>query len=451
MKILHTADLHLGQIIYQNYDRKDEHLHFFDQLTRWCREEQPDALLVSGDVFDIQQPSAAVRKMFNDYFAQLHRDCPAMKIVITAGNHDSASRIQADSQIWTFAGTTLVGLPPADTDAEGWEEPFIVRLENGYVVAVPFLTGDRSRQLQQLLDRVAAENAEGKPVVMMGHAAVTGLDCTGHDMQVGTLATLDPEAFGSGWDYLALGHIHKPQTIGHPDDNYLEKAVYPAPVVRYSGSALHVSCDEAYPHSVSVVEIDRHGGTVGIRQLRIDELRHFHTLPEEGSFVTADEALAAISQFKTEHTSGYLRLRADYAADLPSNFNQMVYELLAPAEAGATEEYRYNPKIIWTGTDPCAAAAAKPVFEVAELQQMSDPAAFVEKTLGQYPGLDMEMVRAAFDEVRAEISLMAEEEAAAAQASAAAKAAKKAAKEAAKQEAAQGQQTAADFETNTDE
>ena len=56
MKIIHTADLHLGQVIYQNYDRSDEHRHFFRQLEQWCKEEQPDALLVSGDVFDIQQP-----------------------------------------------------------------------------------------------------------------------------------------------------------------------------------------------------------------------------------------------------------------------------------------------------------------------------------------------------------------------------------------------------------
>ena len=50
MKIIHTADLHLGQILYQNYDRVDEHIHFFRQLERWCREEQPDALIVSGDI-----------------------------------------------------------------------------------------------------------------------------------------------------------------------------------------------------------------------------------------------------------------------------------------------------------------------------------------------------------------------------------------------------------------
>ena len=70
MKFLHTADLHLGQIMYQNYSREDEHSHFFDQLKAWCREHKPDALLVSGDVFDIQQPGAEVKRRFNEFFVE---------------------------------------------------------------------------------------------------------------------------------------------------------------------------------------------------------------------------------------------------------------------------------------------------------------------------------------------------------------------------------------------
>ena len=139
MKILHTADLHLGQIIYQNYDRSDEHHHFFTQLKAWCMEYRPDALLVSGDVFDIQQPSAATKKAFNDYFVDIHHACPDMKIIITAGNHDSASRIQADSVIWTLANTTLVGTAPMTAPEHGWEEKYIVRLSNGYIIAMPSL------------------------------------------------------------------------------------------------------------------------------------------------------------------------------------------------------------------------------------------------------------------------------------------------------------------------
>ena len=411
MKILHTADLHLGQVIYQNYDRSDEHGRFFRQLEQWCRKERPDALLVSGDVFDIQQPSAAVKKAFTDYFVGLHSACPQMAIVITAGNHDSASRIQADNAVWQLANTYLVGTPPAfncllSPDGTSWQDQYIIKLESGYIVALPYMTGERRQTIQAILDRVAEDNDRGLPVVVMAHQAVTGVDATGHDFEIGKLKTQDASSFGNGFDYLALGHIHKPQTIGHQDDCMAATAEYRSPVVRYSGSALHVSCDENYPHTVSLVELAGHGGKVSITQLRVDELRHFYVLPLDGSsFTSADEAIEAMSRFVSEGQRGYIRFRFDYGANLPSNFSQMVYDALQPYH----DEWRYNPKPLWTGQDVDRQQEPKKlVFEVAELQQMTDPMQFIERTRDQYPGLDIEDVRQAFEEVRAEMLLMRE-------------------------------------------
>ena len=419
MKILHTADLHLGQVIYQNYDRSDEHRHFFRQLEQWCKEEQPDALLVSGDVFDIQQPSATVKKAFTDYFVHLHQVCPQMHIVITAGNHDSASRIQADSSVWELANVHLVGIPPAidslniidGIPAEAptrslWQYQYIIKLDNGYIVALPYMTGERKGIIQSILDKVADDNEMGLPVVLMAHQAVTGLDITGHGFDIGTLRTIDTDAMGNGFDYLALGHIHKPQTIGHQEDAMVEEISYRAPVVRYSGSALHVSCDETYPHTVSLVDIDQHKGKVHIRQLRIDELRHFYVLPLDGtSFTSAEEALDAMKAFVAEAKRGYIRFRFDVNTDLPSNFSQMVYDALL----SYNEEWRYNPKVLWTGvSDDKASGKEELVFEVAELQQMTDPMMFIERTQDQYPGLDLDDVRQAFEEVKAEMERLRE-------------------------------------------
>ena len=430
MKIIHTADLHLGQIIYQSYDRVDEHSHFFAQLERWCEEECPDALVVSGDIFDIQQPSAATRQFFNERFVSLARKNPAMSIVITAGNHDSAARIQADRSVWELANVRLVGVAPsadAGKDGNAWQDNYIVRLDAGYIVALPYFTGDRSAQVQALLDRVAAENTEGKPVVLTAHLAVTGSDLAGHG-EIGTIRTQDVSTLGTGYDYLALGHIHKPQTIGYPEDALKMDAVtYPSGVVRYSGSVLHVSCDETYPHTVSVVEMSRRGGDLTIRQLRIDELRHFYVLPRDGgAYGTDNEALAGIKAFRDEEKRGYFRLRVDYKASLPSNFNQSVYEIIAASE----EEVRYNPKIIWEGTpEEKVGEDARPVFAVAELQQMQDPVTFIERTLDQYPNLDLAMVRSAFEEVKEELHRMEEEERVAQKVKADRKAVKTAAKE----------------------
>ena len=410
MKLIHTADLHLGQILYQNYDREDEHAHFFQQLKAWCRAEKPDALVVSGDIFDIQQPSASTKRFFNESFVGLAKDNPDMAIVIAAGNHDSASRIQADSPVWDAAGVRLVGTAPAigSTDLpDGWQDKFIVRLKSGYIIALPYMIGERPEVIQNILEKVEAENEAGKPVVLMAHAAITGTDMQGHG-EIGKMRTQGIQSMGHGWDYLALGHIHKPQTLGHAEDALKDEAVtYPSGVARYSGSALHVSCDETYPHSVSVVEIPAHGSDVTIRPLRIDELRHFFILPDGGKgYASEEEALAGVKDFCDNVGQGYFRLCVDAAVSLSSNFNKKVYDILAPYG----EEVRFNPKTIWVGETKKEEVAEKPVFEVAELQQMEDPVDFIEKTRSQYHGLpDEDELRKLFDEVRDEIKRFEDE------------------------------------------
>ena len=409
MKILHTADLHLGQILYQNYERVDEHQYFFQQLEQWCKEEQPDALLVSGDVFDIQQPSNTVKELFNTYFVHLQKQLPDMHIVITAGNHDSASRIHADRAVWTFSNTHLVGLAPSMDVPDGWQDDYIIELSNGFIIAMPYMIGDRSRQLQSVLDQVNERNIDGKPVIMMGHLAVTGMDPTGHDFEIGKIKTQDANSLGIGYDYLALGHIHKPQTIGHPEDCMtLDTVTCPAPIIRYSGSALHVSCDEAYPHTVSVIEIDKHGGQVNLRQLRIVELRHFYTLPEATNAAFSDEAetLQGIEECCKKDESCYIRLKIKHSAVLSSNFNQKVYDILN----SHGNKVRYNPRIIWMGQPESEQNEDnKPTFELVELQQMTDPVVFIEKTKDQYPRLDLTTLRDVFKEIEIEVSHIKEE------------------------------------------
>lgn len=410
MKILHTADLHLGQILYQYYDRVDEHDHFFGQLEGWCNRYQPDALVVCGDVFDIPQPGAATKEHFNRVVAGLHRAFPTMAIVVIAGNHDSAARLQADSVVWNLSGVTLLGqAPPMNPVDDGWQDRYIVELPSGFIAAMPFSTGSRREAVQAVLDRVAERNAAGKPVVMCGHQAMCGADSTGHG-DIGNQRVLEAGEMGRGYDYLALGHIHRPQTLGQKlDDERQEISTYPAGAMRYSGSALHVSCDERYPHSVSLVEMERHGGEVRVERLRIDELRHFYILPEEDQqpAASADEAYAVVQTFCATHTSGYIRLRLDYAAALPAGFIQQIYQMLE----ATGNEVRFNPKTIWVGAPEKEAEEEKPRFEMAELQQMSDPLEFVSRTIDQYPELDPERLKDDFAEIERELKAMEEAEA----------------------------------------
>ena len=409
MKFLHTADLHLGQIMYQNYGREDEHRHFFAQLDQWCETYHPDALLVSGDIFDIQQPGAATKHAFNEFFVGLHNRYPEMQIVITAGNHDSASRIQADNVVWQLGKVTLVGRPPASNSTslpDGWQEDYLVRIKGkGYIIALPFMTGSRRETIQAILDYVAKENTIGLPVVVMGHTAVVGTDFTGHNNDIGHLQTLDPADLGKGYDYYAMGHIHRPQTVGHLDDEHQEVSLYPSGVIRYSGSALHVSCDEKYPHSVSLVEIDRHGGEVKVSRLRINELRHFYELPTTQPAQSYEETIEAVKTFAQEGGRGYIRLRINYDTDLPSDFNQQIYDLLEVYH----DEIRYNPKIVWENIPTRQKPSKRLVFEVADLQQMTNPMEFIEQTIDHYNGLSLDEIRSAFVEIAAECCKLQEE------------------------------------------
>ncbi len=408
MKILHTADLHLGQILYQSYERTDEHIHFFKQLEQWCKDERPDALLVSGDIFDIQQPSNEVKELFNTIFVSLQKALPDMHIVITAGNHDSASRIHADREVWSFSNTHLVGLAPSSSSTEGWQDDYIIELSSGYIIAMPYMHGNRQQQLQSILDKVSNRNTEGKPVVMMGHLAVSGSDATGHDFEIGKIKTQNISDLGSGYDYLALGHIHKPQTIGdYASSMTLDTITYEAPVARYSGSALHVTCDEQYPHTVSVVEIDRHGGNVSLHQLRIDELRHFHILPEQGEALENEEdAIKTLNEWCENKTSCYIRFRMKHDTMLSPNFSQKVYDILNKHN----NIVRYNPRILWEGQPESKEENDdKPVFELEEIRNMTDPIEFINKTKEQYPRLDFESLREVFSEVETEVKRIIDE------------------------------------------
>lgn len=401
MRIIHTADLHLGQIMYQDYSRNDEHDHFFAQLESWCLNYRPDALVVSGDIFDIQQPGATVKRRFNEYFVHLHNLLPDMAIVITAGNHDSASRIHADNAVWSLGNVKLVGIPPASDSLsrpDGWQLDYIVQLPRGFIVAMPFTLGSRQDIVQSILDYVSQLNSGQKPVVLMGHLAVTGTDFTGHNVDIGHLQTVNPDDLGSGFDYMALGHIHRPQTLGYPGEHD-PVSIYSAGVIRYSGSPLHVSCDEKYPHTVSLVDIDCHGGMVTLTRLRIDEKLHFYELPLNGVASSADEALASLSQFALDHPSFYFRFVLDGSVTLPPDFNQQVYHFIESSQ----QDIRYNPKPLWVNLPQTDETGSQPLFQVADLQQMTNPMDFIRQTQSHYPEFNIEELAEAFKEVEAEV------------------------------------------------
>ena len=314
-KIIHTSDWHLGQNFY-GYDRSEEQDHFLRQLVDIVRQHQPDALLVSGDIFHTAAPSSAAVTLYVNAMLDIHNACPKMAIVVIAGNHDSASRLQCDSRLWELAGVRVLGGIARDSEGLADLDRHIIHVKDkGFVAAVPFAypasfplvneehVGSDQRQpvyFQSLLDHVNVQNPAQLPVVLMAHLAVNGSDFTGHE--VGMMECVEVGVLGNGYDYAALGHIHRPQDVS-------ERA-------RYCGTPLAVSFDEQCEHSVSIVEIDAHGSMPRVTTERIENIKPLRTIPA-GPPVDFEAALEQL-QVLVPDERAYVRLNVLVDRYLPN-------------------------------------------------------------------------------------------------------------------------------------
>ena len=314
-KFIHTSDWHLGQNFY-GYDRSEEQADFLKQLTSIVRKHKPDALLVSGDIFHTAAPSNATVSLYVESMLEIHHACPSMDIIIIAGNHDSASRLDSDSQLWKMAGVTVLGGIARNEEGLADLQRHVIKVgDKGIVAAVPFaypsgfprVTSETQSagQLQQayfqaLLDRANQDNHDHLPIVLMAHLAVSGSDITGHDNII-MMESIGVQTLGEGYDYAALGHIHRPQNVTSQ--------------ARYCGTPLAVSFDEQCEHSVSIVEIDHHGSMPCIETKRIKNIKPLHTVPP-GEPIPFDDALQLLQKLDSDEPA-YIRLNVSVERFLP--------------------------------------------------------------------------------------------------------------------------------------
>ena len=305
MKILHTSDWHLGHTLY-NYDRYEEQQAMLDQMVEIVEEQKPDVFLLCGDVFHTSQPSNAIQTTLSEALVKIHKALPEMVIVMTAGNHDSGTKHEIFRTPWRALNVYAIG----QLEKENIDEHTIEVPGKGYIIAIPYINERNLPEgfFQQLLDRVAALNTEGLPVVMTAHTTVKGCDFLGHDQAteyvVGGIDSIDLEQLGEGYDYLALGHIHHGQFIHSGKHN-----------VRYSGTPLPISFDETFDHSVSIVEIGKHGDPPTVTEIEINNPRPLVTLPSEGMapWETAKELLKNFP----DDIQAYIRLNVEIDDFLP--------------------------------------------------------------------------------------------------------------------------------------
>jgi exonuclease SbcD len=251
MKILHTADWHIGKILHKNSLVQEMEM-FLDWLIQVLAEEEIDLLLVSGDIFDIANPSVKDRSVYYRFLSRLIGT--KTQVIITGGNHDSVGLIDAPQEIFKHLNISVIGGAKFDLSDE-LVEVYDANHELQLVVAaVPFL---RDRDLRNLyaepkfesrsealkvgiekhysaLSDLCEELYKGTPAMAMGHLYARGVTTSEseREIHIGNAAAIESSIFPDRFGYIALGHIHRPQIIGGNS------------LIRYSGSPIALSFSE---------------------------------------------------------------------------------------------------------------------------------------------------------------------------------------------------------------
>ena len=305
IRILHTADWHLGQTFF-GYDRVEEHTHFLQWLVRELKENKIDVLLIAGDIFDVSNPSAASQHMFYRFIRQVTEENPKLQLVVVAGNHDSAARLEAPLPLLQEMRTEIRGIVRRHEGEIDYDH-LIVELKNSegeveaLCLAVPFLrqgdypvvTTDGNPYAEgvkelyaRLQERALQRRKDGQALVAVGHLQATGSEIAERDFSertiIGGLECVSPDAFTEQIAYTALGHIHKSQRLSGREN------------VRYAGSPLPMSfAEREYHHGVVIVTLAE-GWAVEIEKREYIPLVGLLSVPR-GKAATPEEVLEELA------------------------------------------------------------------------------------------------------------------------------------------------------------
>ena len=278
VRILHTADWHLGLRLYKK-ELHEEHRKFFNWLVELIRERDIDVLLISGDMFDHANPSNETRKLYYDFLLELiHMNC---LVIITGGNHDSPGILNAPKDILEMLQVYVVGNVPENLEDEVFE---ILDKEGeiaAVICAVPYIREpdihrftsgeefeDKRKQVSAgirnhyaALEKYCIEKyaivvsgSDGTvmesrifpmPIIAMGHLFAAGASTSEseREIQIGYQSPVTADDFPRTFDYVALGHIHRPQYIAKQER------------IRYSGSPIALSFSEKSDRKI-VIELE---------------------------------------------------------------------------------------------------------------------------------------------------------------------------------------------------
>ena len=249
MRFFHTADWHLGRI-FHNVSLLDDQKYIIEQLITEIEQRKPDAVIIAGDVYDKAIPPEGAIRLLEDFINRVGGQL-GVPIIMISGNHDSGARLSFASSVLQKADVHIIGKSTLDTI------PIILNDEHGevYVYPLPYLSPLAARSLykdseikshQDVIERQVAcilnEHPKNKRSLLIMHEFVIGATESDSERQLTVGGTSHIESgIVSDFDYVAMGHLHRPQACGHE-------------YIRYSGSLLKYSFSEVN-HDKGVTEV----------------------------------------------------------------------------------------------------------------------------------------------------------------------------------------------------
>jgi exonuclease SbcD len=287
MKIFHLSDLHIGLKLY-NRDLLEDQKYVFDQIIKYAKEEAPDVILIAGDIYDKAVPSAEAVEVFDDFIAELANETTSTVMTIS-GNHDSAPRVDTYRRVLAKQKLFMIGKPPVMPDE--YIEKVTLTDEFGPVnfYLLPFVkpsmvklitgTDKEGRNLsynEAMHALIARENIDpDERNVFVSHQFYLPVGKTADDVErmeseirtVGNIDEISADVLAP-FDYAALGHIHKPMTVG--DDRF-----------RYSGTPMPYSVSEAgQKKGVVMVTLREKGSAPSITVLPLEPLHEVRVIED---------------------------------------------------------------------------------------------------------------------------------------------------------------------------
>ena len=340
MKILHTSDWHLGRSLYGR-KRYDEYSAFLQWLTDTIEQEEVDALLIAGDVFDTSTPSNKAQELYYRFLCRVAASC-CQHIIVIGGNHDSPSFLNASREVLRTLNVYVVG---AVTDNLA-DEVIVLRDDNhlarAIVCAVPYLRDKDIRIVEpgETIDDKNAKLVEGVrqhynkvcsiaeskktgfaqdgsaavPVIAMGHLFTAGGKTVEGDgvreLYVGSLAHMGQDLFPTSIDYFALGHLHVAQPVGRTEH------------IRYCGSPLPMGFGEAAQKKL-VLFIEFNTNIPQIREIEVPRFRELVRIAG-----TLDDIYKKIDQLKGDESQAWLEI--EYTGrDITTNLRETLDEAIS--------------------------------------------------------------------------------------------------------------------------